>query len=94
MLLSELPERQAEIAHALKIMDIDRIAQQAHTLAGGTAYCGVPALKHACDRLKQTATNNADVAAIRREVDNLNAEIARLRALATTLPRSHPTNSG
>jgi HPt (histidine-containing phosphotransfer) domain-containing protein len=93
MLLSELPVRQEKIARALAAEDVDTLAAQAHKLAGGTAYCGVPALKQACDKLREVAACNADVGVIRRQVENLNAEIARLLALVPSLPRSRPPDA-
>ena len=87
MLLSELPERQQKIAGALEAQDIDTIAAQAHKLAGGTAYCGVPALKQACDELRKIAAGNPDLGVIKRQVEKLNVEISRLLALLHTLPQ-------
>ncbi len=54
-LLEELPRHRAAITQALQRGDLARVRTQAHTLSGGAAYCGVPAVKVAADALEHAA---------------------------------------
>ena len=52
MLLQELPsfDRGLRAAHARG--DVETLVQTVHKLNGAAIYCGVPALKHAAERLE------------------------------------------
>ncbi len=83
MLTSELPQHRRDIVAAVAEADLARVAQLAHKLSGGAAYCGATGLKAASDALDVAASNN-DVESVLRRSEQLGKEIDRLLAGPTS----------
>ena len=88
MLVGDLREQQERIASALADGDLTALAETAHSLAGGAAYCGARALHHVA-RALQRAAQAHDSQDVARHALALEVEAERLtRAAAAYLERS------
>ena len=80
MLLHELPKHRAEIHRAYDAGDLVRLAEHAHTLYGGCAYCGALSLKSLSGALEHLAKSDAQQH-IKQAIAALDTEIDRVLAL-------------
>jgi two-component system sensor histidine kinase BarA len=88
MLVGDLREQQERIAGALADGDLTALAEIAHSLAGGAAYCGARPL-HDVARALQQAARAHDSEDVARHALALEVEAERLtRAAAAYLERS------
>jgi len=101
MLLAELPEQQGQIAAGLAAGDLAEVAEVAHKLAGGAAYCGATALERAARELLQAArADDLEAAAARaltleHEAGRVVTQAARhLPARAGDPSGAHPGERG
>ncbi len=77
MLLRALPEQRRSIGTAHREVDLATLARIAHTVSGGAAYCGAPALKGAADALENAAARG-DRACLADAVEDVYREMAAL----------------
>jgi len=86
MLAEELGPRRRRLAGALAAGDLETVAREAHTLAGGAAYCGAVALKAAADALEQAA-RSGDCGKTSLRFARIDREVERLLGLLGHRPR-------
>jgi len=77
MLLKEIPEHKQKLNIAIKENDLQGCWDHAHKIYGSTAYCGVPALRKAAQRM-ESAVKNEDMAEIEEKFADLSKEMDRL----------------
>lgn len=79
MLMRDLPAQHRDVLSAWRHDDLEALWDAAHLIHGGTAYCGVPALRQAA-RLLEEAIKTGERELIEPEVEQLGRVIAAMQA--------------
>lgn len=77
MLLQELPALHEQLQQAIAQRDAQAMWDHAHKIFGSTAYCGVPALREAAQRMEQCIKQQEN-SRLESCFSHLSAEIERL----------------
>ncbi len=77
MLMRELQPQHEAVLSAWGTRDLERLWDAAHLLRGSTAYCGVPALKHAAQLLEE-AIETGEPLLIEPEIEQLGSVVAAM----------------